>query len=451
MTLSYFERANIRRVVVVAKPTYVRVWEKEIAELLPDPNACNTLVLPGAGTIAKQADMLARWDLRPGINVCITHYDAYWREPLATALLKWKPPAIVMDEIHAIKHRNSQRSKYAHLLAKQKWLAHRLGLTGTPTGTKIELALTPQARLFHLFSIMGFIDPEMFGTRWRLFEDTYCVMSQNPRLPVPIITGYKRTDELVAKVRSRVFVINKGDLPQRPPIIDVAVPIDLTPSTRRHYEELKKFSISKLEGLEESGEPVEGYVVSKLAINLAFKLQQVCCGSVITDKKAVIDTSDEKLMACMAVIEDSIDNTNVVVGCRFRRNVRRVAEACTRAGYTTVVIMGGISKAERDAALDTFATQDNVVLVCNIHSTAEGINDLVVCNVAIVYSCDLEPEAMIQWRGRYDRPGQTREITIYHLIARNSVEEEFYEAQSTGRDLAVEMRSIKAAKRLISG
>jgi SNF2 family DNA or RNA helicase len=151
----------------------------------------------------------------------------------------------------------------------------------------------------------------------------------------------------------------------------------------------------------------------------------------------------------MTIIEDSITETNIVVGCRFTRNVRRVAEACRGAGYTVVTIVGGMKLRDKEEALRTMVQQENVVLVCNMQAVHAGINELVCANVCIVYSADLELDVWTQFHGRLDRPGQTRQPFFFHLVCTDTVEERFFKALTSGVDVVQNARNLQYALELL--
>jgi SNF2 family DNA or RNA helicase len=431
------------RVLIVAPMVVVRVWEQEIRKVWPEAKVA---VLTGGGSVAKQAETLRR-EADAGLQIAIVHYDAYWRGDLRKAILKWKPDTIIADECQSLKNRTSRRAKFAHELTAQPWCQHRLGLSGTPTDAKLRRMFDRKSKLHNLFSIMWFVDPTLFGKRWADFEGDYCVLSRGT--PVPLIIGYRRIPTIERKTRERAFLIPKEEMLDLPPCVDVRVEFDLDPKTRATYDEFKKYSIAELDGLSEDGQTVNGTVISRLAILSALKLQQICCGSVILDDSTVIDIGDEKLRVCCDLIESAIAGTNIVVGCRFRRNVRRVEETCAQMGFTVRTLIGGMSKQERDEALDTFDAQDRVVLVSQIQAGSLGIS-LVKANVCIMYSSGTELDRFIQFHGRLDRPGQKRSSTFLHLIARKTVEERLYSDLLNGIDVSLKARSLSEAKKLLA-
>ena len=63
----------------------------------------------------------------------------------------------------------------------------------------------------------------------------------------------------------------------------------------------------------------------------------------------------------------------------------------------------------------------------NPASGGMGLN-LSNANYAIYYSMNYSFEQYDQSRERFNRPGQTRKMTIYHLQAKNTIDETIYEA-----------------------
>jgi SNF2 family DNA or RNA helicase len=443
MALATGDRLGARKTLVLCPLSVVRVWEQEIHTLLP---GTAVMRLPGQ-SVAKQAQALGSF----GEGIVLANYDACWRVPLKRTILRWQPDLVVCDEAQRLSHRTSKRSKFAHeLVLCVPW---RLGLSGTPTGARLKKLFDKKSRLVNLFSIMKFVDADVLGKRYEDFEGRYCTMAPVRGTMVKYVAGYKELEELESLVMQRTVVLHREEIIELPPCVDVPVLVDLDEKTMETYRTLEEESIVRLSGLNEQGEATNGVLVARITLATVTKLQQIACGSVIINEpdggRRVIDISDEKLRATEELVADALPGTNVVVGARFRRDVRRLAERLTPVADHVVVIQGGQTPKERDAALDTFVKRDRVVAVCQMRAASLGINDLVGANLMIIFSCEYDPEPFIQFHDRLHRPGQTRKVTVLHLLGDGTVDLEIYDALRNGIDVTTKARDLAYASKLL--
>lgn len=438
---------EVRRTLVVAPLSVVRVWEREIAKLGID--ADTVLVLPDHGALRQQAAALAAWTRAGRDGIVLTHYDVFWRGALGAAVRAYQPEALIADEAHRLKHHTTKRTKFALALAASPATTHRLVLTGTPTDARLDKAFVhtrlEQARLTNLFSLLQVVDPTVLGTSWGQFQARYCILRP---LPVPHVVGYQRVPELEERTRTAAHFLYKHEIGELPPCVDVEVPVDLLPATRRLYSTLQQQALVEVTGRGEDGAPHHGTALARITLVEALKLQQLAAGSVITDQ-GVVDCSAEKLEACRDLVSDAITGTNVVVVARFGRNIRRLVETlATLPDVTVVTLQGTQTKADRDAALTTFETQDRVILVAQVQAGALGL-DLTRANVMVVFTPDFDLANFTQLHARLDRPGQTRRVTVFHLLARNTVDERIYRALRAGMDLTQRTQGVAFARQLL--
>lgn len=449
-SLYYTAMRSAGKMLIVCPLSVARVWEQEIKRVLP---TARVLVLPGNGGSAAQAAHLHYFNLMRKPGIVITNYDSYWRTPLKKMIFTWQPDTVILDEAQRIKHHTSKRAKMAHELGDAPWCLHKLALTGTPTDARLKKMFLKNARLKNLFSIYRFVNRTLFGTDWKAFQKQFCVMQPLKNAPINIVGSYTDVATIERRVRSTSVIIHKEEIVELPPCVDVPVPFSLGPKTTAYYNKLKRDAIVEIQGLNDDKEHATGFVVARIVLAALLKLQQIACGSVIiqepTGEKRVIDVGSEKLDVCMELIEDAIDGTNVVVGCRFNRDVRRIEEACKARKINAVLLVGGMSKAARDQSLNDFDRKERTVLIANIQAGSLGIN-LTVSNVCILFSCGYALDDFIQFHDRLWRTGQKRSVTYFHLIAEHTVDEKIFNALSNGINIKSKAKRLAEAKELLT-
>lgn len=88
-----------------------------------------------------------------------------------------------------------------------------------------------------------------------------------------------------------------------------------------------------------------------------------------------------------------------------------------------VMISGAISASQRQEAIDNFSNDPNqTVLLCQIEAGGVGLN-IQSANVVIICEPQWKPSTELQAIGRSYRMGQTRDVIVYRLLTKKSVDE----------------------------
>jgi superfamily II DNA or RNA helicase len=110
----------------------------------------------------------------------------------------------------------------------------------------------------------------------------------------------------------------------------------------------------------------------------------------------------------------------VLVFSRYRATLDAIAEALAGAGVPCATFHGGMTAAEKAAAVEQFRAGTRVLAATDVG--AEGQN-LQFCNVLVNFDLPWNPMLVEQRIGRLHRIGQTREVRVYNLALRGTVDE----------------------------
>lgn len=110
----------------------------------------------------------------------------------------------------------------------------------------------------------------------------------------------------------------------------------------------------------------------------------------------------------------------VLVFSRYRETLAYVEQVLEEAGVPREVVHGGMSQAQKHAALERFRAGAPVLLATDVGS--EGHN-LQACHVLVNFDLPWNPMVLEQRIGRLHRFGQTQEVRVYNLCARGTAEE----------------------------
>jgi SWI/SNF-related matrix-associated actin-dependent regulator of chromatin subfamily A-like protein 1 len=131
-----------------------------------------------------------------------------------------------------------------------------------------------------------------------------------------------------------------------------------------------------------------------------------------------------KLDAAVEWIVDFLENgEKLVVFAHHQHMVDHVVKAMEDASIGVRKIRGGVSAEQRDAAAHDFQTDPNVrVIVLNITSAGFGIT-LTAARSCVFLQLPWSAADLMQAADRIHRIGQSDNVTVYNLVAENTVEE----------------------------
>lgn len=398
--------SRISRVLIVcSKLAANTVWQPQIEKHVHNAFIDNIVTWKGssdmkAGNLVKAQPFVP---LNGRKSFWIINYDIVWRHPMVDILARCGFDMIVVDESHRIASHNSKLSRGLHWLGKR--IKVRVCLTGTPNPEGQE----------DFFGQMRFLDDRVFGNNYENFLQRYTV-----RIPIPTvpnawkIVDYINKDEFNRKIAPYIFRLTKEDAKlSLPPVKHVPMSIELEPDSRRAYNQMKNDLYTQVQ---------TGEMVAANALVKGLRLQQITSGHHTNEQP-------EKIDVVYQLLESLGKDEPIVFFAKFTRDIDAIASACSKMGIKWGEISGRVSELEQWNAGLTQA------LIVQIDSGAESI-DLTRACYAVFYSITWSSATYIQALARLDRPGQTRPVTYYHLIAEKTIDERIYAALQQKRDTA---------------
>lgn len=428
--------AGDQRVLILCPKNVIGVWPKQFELYAPGEYR---MVTPTKGSVAKRAAEITKAldSTEPRPIVVVVNYDSAWREPMKKLLLsmQWATwDRVVLDESHRVKSAGGKASRFVQLLGKRA--KRRLCLTGTPM---------PHSPL-DVYGQYRFLDPRIFGTNFTRFRARYAILGGYPveqwnpatrqrELMGTQIVGWMHEEELAARTYSIAYRIADEELDAilglEPPIHEERS-VELAPSTMRLYGALYRDFCADVG---------EGRVSFDNALVRLLRLAQVTSGHLPTeitdaDTGEVTDVAVEvfdtaKADALKDLLEDIPPGEPVVVFARFTHDldeVERIAGELERS-------YAELSGRRRDGLADDSTLVEGVDVVgVNMRSGGEGV-DFSRAHYCVFVSVGFSLGDYEQALKRTHRPGQTRRVVYYHLVARGTVDEQVYEALRERRDV----------------
>lgn len=399
VSLVYTEFRKCRRVLVVCPISVIGVWEDEAASI---EYSLPVIDLTAAGSIKERADRLKR----TSDALVLINYESYWREPLRSAIIKWNPEAVILDEAHRIRHRGSRHSRFAHTFANRN-TPIRLAPTGTPVTNGLQ----------DVWSVYRFIDPDVFGRRYDDFAREHIIMGGYGGYE---IKGYRNEPLVHQKIAATSY---QAAAEHQIEFEDVRVPVRLSARAMEAYRELKKESIAEV--VSAKGTHV---VLARIVLTLIMRLHQITSGFIRDEEThEEVTISSDKRDVAIELIEDAVaQGRKVVVFARFLHDITSLRAAMPK-GVRFATLTGAAKAAQRSTVRRDFQAGKYDVILAQVKVASLGI-DLASASVAIFFSVGFSLDEFLQAKARLLGPAQKRSVTFYHLVARGTVDEKIYDA-----------------------
>lgn len=345
--------------------------------------------------------------------IFICNYESVWREPFAKLLLTKRLgiDCVICDESHKIKSPSSKCSLFLTKIGKR--VPHRYLVTGTP------MAENPE----DIYAQYRFLDQSIFGTRLDDFRQRY----ENPDLRLSANVGhwivdknnpYKNLDELHEKMFSCAFKADSSlKLPKQRNII---YKFPITSKCERAYKELEKEGVLEYNA---------GDLVVENVLNMSMRKQQILSGfvPVISDEgeKRFVNIDHSRAETLQELLEGLPKGEPVVVFARYIKDLKTINSVCERANIKCSELSG-----RKDTEPDWQAGKTSALIV-QFSSGSESV-DFTRARYCIYYSHTVSLAQYLQSKKRIHRPGQTRPVVYYHLVAQlskgTSEDEKYIEA-----------------------
>ena len=397
--IDFMNKLKLNKVIVLCPQKAIATWDEEFVKHSACPFNLIRIDKLKAGIRIEQIEK----ELQKGIlNVLVINYEMIWREPLKSYVLnKFGADFVVCDESHRIKGAGSKVSKVLQVLGRR--VKYRYLMTGTPLGDS-PLDIYGQYR---------FLDEKIFGTRKRDFENEYANWVESDGLRwLDKRNPYKNLRKLRKKIFSCAFSVKVyQDLPR---VRTIKVFYDISSKAKKLYKELQDEN-SILMG--------EDTLTISNIMNMIMRLQQITSGYLVLetpDHKKITKLIDDSRMKCLEDLITGLPKDEpIVIFCKYRQNIKDVLKVMNGLGRSCAEISGKVN--QKDAFN---AGQYNSVVV-QISSGAEAIS-LVRARYCIYYTLDHSLMKWKQSRKRVHRPGQTRNVTYYVILAKNTVDTAIY-------------------------
>ena len=379
------ERAADRPFLVVAPTSVVANWSEQAARFAPDLSVATI-----TQTTARRGQEIP--DLCAGADLVVTSYTLFRLEYQQYQQVEWA--GLVLDEAQNVKNHHSA----GYRCARELPAGFKLAITGTPM----------ENNLMELWSLLSITAAGLFPRPER-FTDYY-------RTPIERNRDADRLAQLRRRIRPLVLRRSKeqvaADLPERQ---EQVLELPLQTRHRAVYQTYLQRERQKVLGLLGDLNRNRFEILRSLTL-----LRQASIDPALVDP-AHHKVPSTKLDALMDQLDHIVaEGHRVLVFSQFTRFLTRVADRLDHAGVEYCYLDGKTRR--RAEVVSRFREGIAPVFLISLKAGGTGLN-LTEADYVILLDPWWNPAVEAQAVDRTHRIGQTRNVMVYRMVAKDTIEE----------------------------
>jgi len=390
----YLIRGLAKKILVLVPASLVLQWTRELSQKFAIP------------AVAQKKEWM--WDK---YDIIVASMDTSKRNPHRQHIMNQHYDLLIVDEAHKLKNQKTKNWEFINSIKKK----YVLLLTATPL----------QNDITELYNLVTILKPGQLG-RYSSFQKEHMKDKRSPK-----------DKHLLQQEIEKVMIRNRRsdknieiDFPKR---IVHTIPIELTPNERELYLGITNF-------VKKHYYTFKGDIQNVLAL---ITLQREVCSSrdaafitlinmfkksggseelknqilklVQIAKKVEVQSKANAIIELIKKIDDK-----VIIFTEYRATQEFLISKLTENGFSSVPYRGGFNRGKKDWMMELFQKKKQVMVATE--AGGEGIN-LQFCNQIINYDMPWNPMRVEQRIGRVHRLGQERDVNIYNLSTKDTIEE----------------------------
>ncbi len=386
--------------LVVCPASLIYNWQEEFGRFAP-----SLTVVPVAGSLAERQVLLKgiAADGEGNPDVLITSYDLLRRDADLYADVSFRIQ--VLDEAQYIKNPGAALSKAVKITRSR----YRFALTGTPI----------ENRLSELWSIFDYLMPG--------FLFTYRKFSSEFETPIaksgdPAVT--KRLKDMAAP-----FILRRLKRDVLPDLPDKLEELRFA----KFGEEQQKFYDAQVAHMKKTLAEIGAAEKMRVLAELT-KIREICCDPLLISGDYRGGSAKREVLRTLVL--SAIDGGHrILIFSQFTSMLALIAKDLEEEGISYDRIIGDTPKEERLRLVSEFNTGSTPVFLVSLKAGGTGLN-LTGADVVIHYDPWWNLAAQNQATDRAHRIGQTKEVTVYRIIVKGTIEEKILRMQEAKQDLS---------------
>jgi SNF2 family DNA or RNA helicase len=391
------QRSSLGPALVVAPASVCINWLAEIEKFTP------TLIPISFGEGSDRINMI---ETAEAGDIVVVTYDLMARE---TELFVSKRFAtIVLDEAQAIKNRATKRSETAMALQGD----FKLALSGTPI----------ENHLGELWNLFQFLNPGLLGSI-ELFTNRFAI-------PIEKNKDDAKREQLKRLISPFMLRRRKDDvLKELPSKTEITLKVALSAEEKAFYEALRRQAIQNIEDGRQASGPNSMQVLAEIS-----RLRRAACNPLLVDTNSKIPSA--KLKAFAEIVEELRENGHrALVFSQFVTHLKILSDYLEEQDITFQYLDGSTTMALRQKRIELFQKGEGDLFLISLKAGGAGLN-LTAADYVIHMDPWWNPAVEDQASDRAHRIGQLKPVTVYRIVAENTIEEQIIQMHEHKRDLA---------------
>ena len=394
--------------IVVVPLSTMPSWAETFDNWTPDINYVVYNGNEAARNIIREHELLAEGNSRRAkFHVLLTTYEYILADASFLSTIKWQFMAV--DEAHRLKNRESQL--YAKLLDFKA--PSRLLITGTPM----------QNTLGELSALLDFLMPGKVK-----IEEKIDLTSEEAGAKINEMTTAIQP-YMLRRTKNKV----ENDIP---PKTEKIIRVELSDVQLDYYKNILTRNYTALnEGAKGQKQSLLNIMMElKKASNHPFMFpsaeEKILAGSDRREDtlKALITSSGKMMLLDQLLTKLKKDNHRVLIFSQMVKMLDILGDYLHLRNYQFQRLDGTIAAGPRRQAIDHFNAPDSNDFCFLLSTRAGGLGiNLMTADTVILFDSDWNPQADLQAMARAHRIGQTKPVSIYRLVSKETVEEEVLE------------------------
>ncbi len=351
------------------------------------------------------------------LDLVVCSYGLLQQEDVAEMLAKITWQTIVLDEAQSIKNFATKRSQAAmNLQAEFKIIA---------TGTPIE------NHLGELWNLFRFINPGLLGSLDDFNTRFANAIERSGDAPADKLRQQNARNQLKKLIQPFILRRLKKDvLTELPSRTEITLQVELSSAEMAFYEALRQQAIAKLAD-NENAPPGQKHLQVLAEI---MKLRRACCNPQLVTTDIAIPSA--KLQLFGEVLTELLENNHkALVFSQFVDHLHIIRNYLDSQNISYQYLDGSTSTRDRQQRVNAFQSGSGDVFLISLKAGGTGLN-LTAADYVIHMDPWWNPAVEDQASDRTHRIGQTRPVTIYRLVAQQTIEEKIVDLHKHKRDLA---------------
>lgn len=404
--------------LVVVPLSTSAAWEREFERWLPEMNVVRYCGNAKSREVIRETEFWPSTGRNsyPKFHTLLTTPELLMLDERYISEVRWS--CVAVDEAHRLKN----ESGALHQAMKEMRSANRLLVTGTPLQNSVR----------ELWALLNFLNPTVFPDPVA-FEETFSFSA---------LRDPEKVQRLHDTLRPYILRRQKTDVEKSlPKKFYTVLRVGMSSSQQEYYKMFLTKNFAKLNAVgKEKG------IGNQITLrNLVMELKKCCnhpflfpqfVSDADNNLRAYIRGSGKMILLDKLLLRLREKGHRVLIFSQMVSMLDILQDYCRMRGFPHQRLDGTMHNDLRQRAIDHFNEPGSPDYVFLLSTRAGGLGiNLATADTVIIFDSDWNPQNDLQAESRAHRIGQTKDVRVFRLLTKESVEEDILERAKRKRVL----------------